>query len=191
MGAQANARKARQAERERERAEAERLPPWTPFQRGTPTMSPERSEALIRDAMRVAAENGQELTYERAKAVHDEHMSEARELWQNSRYTVLVWREAKVGPGWPSTTHLSIRRNDRECPREERWRDFQRIKSELVGPDNEGCELYPAEWRVADCANQFHIFVLNNPEDQFPFGFANGMRTGASGGGAVQRPFEG
>ncbi|MGH3430252.1 MAG: DUF7694 domain-containing protein, partial [Mycobacteriales bacterium] len=41
--------------------------------------------------------------------------------------------------------HLSIRRQDRQAARD--WRDFQRIKTEIAGPDTEAVELFPAEGR--------------------------------------------
>jgi hypothetical protein len=34
------------------------------------------------------------------------------------------------------------------------WRDLQRIKNQLVGPECEAVELYPAESRKVDTANQ-------------------------------------
>ena len=51
------------------------------------------------------------------------------------------------------------------------WRDFQRIKNELIGEEYEGVELYPAESRRVDTANQYHIWVAKNIEFRFPFGF--------------------
>lgn len=47
--------------------------------------------------------------------------------------------------------------------------DAQRIKNELLGDEYEACELYPAESRLVDGANQFHLWAING---QFPFGFA-------------------
>ena len=38
------------------------------------------------------------------------------------------------------------------------WRHFQLIKNELVGEEIEAIELYPAESRLHDTANQFHLF---------------------------------
>ena len=189
MGAQAAARKARQAERAREDAEANRLPKWTPFVRVTPVMAPAKRERLIQDTIRLAAASGFPMTSD--EVVEMMEAKAEQEMYQNSRYTVLVFRDEVNEPGCPAMIHLSIRRNDRARPREERWRDFQRIKSELVGPDNEGAELYPAEDRVADCADQFHIFVLADPELRFPFGFKQGMRAGPQpGGAAAQTPFD-
>jgi hypothetical protein len=86
-------------------------------------------------------------------------------VWQNDRYVVLVFDHPR------GITELSIRRTDREWPRD--WRHFQRIKNEIVGPEREGAELYPAESRLVDGANQFHIWCL--PAGQmFTFGYSKG-----------------
>lgn len=83
----------------------------------------------------------------------------------NSRYQVLVKFE-KAG-GWPPLVHLSIKAHDKRCVRD--WRDMQRIKNEIVGPEAEGLELYPAESRLMDEANQFHIYCAH-PVVDIPFG---------------------
>ena len=84
--------------------------------------------------------------------------------------------------------HLSIKRNDRQPIHD--WRDLQRIKNELVGPEFEAVELYPAESRMVDGANQFHLWVIIDPAVRFPFGFAERLVSENPGEGAVQRPFE-
>lgn len=87
--------------------------------------------------------------------------------------------------------HLSIRRNDRKACRD--WRHFQQIKNELCGPECEAVELYPAESRLIDTANQFHLWVLPAGQN-FRVGYMMGRHvTGpeqAATLGAVQRPFE-
>jgi len=64
--------------------------------------------------------------------------------------------------------HLSIKAHDRRCVHD--WRDMQRIKNELAGTMSEGVELFPAESRLMDEANQFHIYCLHPSVDGFPFG---------------------
>jgi hypothetical protein len=51
------------------------------------------------------------------------------------------------------------------------WRDFQRIKNELVGPECEAVELFPAESRLVDTANQYHLWVNPCASFRFPFGY--------------------
>jgi hypothetical protein len=186
MGVQAALKRAR---REARANEQDRLPPWTPFERAVPYISPEKREALIFDALDLAERNGIPTTREAVVAMIDGKLGD--EMWQNSRYTVIVFRNEPHEPDMPRMIHLSIRRNDRQRPGPEKWRDFQRIKNELVGPDHEGAELYPAEERVADCADQYHVFVFADPDMRFPFGFREGLRAGPSPDSpAAQTPFE-
>lgn len=104
-----------------------------------------------------------------AVAVLDDETHTA-EVWVNDEYQVSVRRfpneRRENGPG---LVHLSIRRLDRAACRD--WRDFQQIKNQLVGPECEGVELYPAESRVVDTANQFHCWVIDDPTFRFPWGF--------------------
>jgi hypothetical protein len=87
------------------------------------------------------------------------------QLWTNNRYTVIA---EPIGGGW---MHLSIRRNDRAPARD--WRDLQRIKNDIYGPEAEGVELFPAESRLVDLANQLHLWVLVTGE-RLPIGFHDG-----------------
>lgn len=104
----------------------------------------------------------------------------------NSRYAVLV-RRVEFGGEWPAMLHLSIRRHDRQAIHD--WRDLQRIKNEIVGPEHEGVELYPAEGRLMDAANQYHLFVLEDPTIRFPFGYQQRVVSESNVGGAKQRPW--
>lgn len=115
--------------------------------------------------------------------------------WINHKYQVLVCRTQAFAPGWPRMVHLSIKRLDKQPIHD--WRDLQRIKNELCGTDAEGCEVYPAEDRLVDEANQFHIWVME-PGARLPFGHHAG-RVVADGPGGIdtstgkpykQRPFE-
>lgn len=92
--------------------------------------------------------------------------------WVNSRYEVYVYRlpAEKPEPGYPpELVHLSFKQMpDRQgfIP----WRDKQRIKNEILGPEWECVELYPAESRLVDTSNQYHLWCLP-PGYPFPFGF--------------------
>jgi hypothetical protein len=87
--------------------------------------------------------------------------------------------------------HLSIKRLDRQPIHD--WRDLQWIKNMLVGLQCEGLELYPAEDRVADSANQYHLWVFADPAFRIPVGFDSGRFVvepeEAAKAGAIQRPF--
>lgn len=68
--------------------------------------------------------------------------------------------------------HLSIKRIDKEPIHD--WRDLQQIKNMLVGEETEALELYPAESRLVDTANQYHLWVLVDDEGNkinMPFGY--------------------
>jgi len=121
--------------------------------------------------------------------------AEPESLFINDKYVVSVFKNEPHGFGSDVTVwHLSIRRQDREAC--EDWRDFQQIKNEICGNEREGLELYPAESRVMDAANQYHIFVIMNDGFLIPVGYTdytdgNGKRDdGAKLGKAKQRPFE-
>ena len=115
----------------------------------------------------------------------------AAEVYQNNVFQVHVKKLPPVEAlSWPAMVHLSIRRLDRKPVRD--WRLLQQIKNALVGPDHEAVELYPAESRLVDTANQFHLWCLAEPGLRFPFGYVERLVTGpkdAADIGAKQRPF--
>ncbi len=84
-------------------------------------------------------------------------------------------------------THLSIKNKDRSAKVD--WRNFQYIKNQIVGEENEGCEIYPSESRLVDTANSYHIWVFENPETKFPFGFPQRLVSEKSFNGLTQRAF--
>ncbi len=85
------------------------------------------------------------------RAVYDDEFL-AGKTWINDLYVVIAKPMAQ------GATHLSIRRIDRKACRD--WRHFQKIKNQLCGKEREGLELYPAESRLVDTANQYHIWVM-------------------------------
>lgn len=94
------------------------------------------------------------------------------QIWMNDQYQVSVRRMQSDTKGEPDLVHLSIKRIDRDPIRD--WRDMQAIKNQLVGPECEGVELYPAQSRLVDTSNQYHIWVIDDPAYRFPFGFGHG-----------------
>jgi hypothetical protein len=104
-------------------------------------------------------------------------------IFVNSLYQV-QWHDAAdslLGP----LVWLSIKRRDLAPVRD--WRDMQRIKNELVGPEAEAAELYPAESRLVDMSNQYHFWAL--PGGRFPFGFQSRAVTEEALPGGAQRPW--
>jgi hypothetical protein len=50
------------------------------------------------------------------------------------------------------------------------WRHLQYIKNELLGPEIEGMQLFPAESRKVDTSNKWHIWALMDGT-RLPFGW--------------------
>jgi hypothetical protein len=86
---------------------------------------------------------------------------------------------------------LSIKNKDKTPIRD--WRHLQRIKNELVGKECEGVELFPAESRLVDTSNQYHLWVITEVGLRFPFGYGDRLVCGveeAAAAGATQQSFE-
>ena len=112
-------------------------------------------------------------------SIHTPSMKQLEEMFQNNilnaecymndKYQVNVYRNEKADfmvlhenlKG--KMTYLSIKRLDKQSIHD--WRELMDIKNTLTSPEQEAVELYPAEWRRVDTANQYHLFV-------FPKGFA-------------------
>ena len=100
---------------------------------------------------------GYSMTRKQAKAVIKDTTPDI--LFINELYVVSVFKNESHGLGPDAEVwHLSIRRQDREAIHD--WRHFQQIKNEICGTEREGLELYPAESRVLDAANQYHLYVI-------------------------------
>jgi hypothetical protein len=154
------------------------LPPWTPFVR----------------AERLPDQN---LTLEKAQAIADTFGIKVQEviatyndvttnddIWINSRYQVNI---RDLGS---DIIHLSIKRLDKDRVGPERYRDFLRIKNELVNPECEAIELYPAMSRNVDTSNQYHLWVFADPTVRIPVGWDRSAMTSESLGNARQHPFD-
>jgi hypothetical protein len=100
-------------------------------------------------------------------------------LHRNSFYVVQVYEfassEYTVGFERMTMLHLIIRRIDGAAIH--KWRDLQRIKNEIVGPDRVAVEVYPPEEQLVDQANLTHLWVYP-PGYELPFGLHLGARSG-------------
>lgn len=123
--------------------------PWVPLERSTPNPAMQ----ALRTSMGVDA---------------------ADEVWGNDLYQITVQymsgmvgdTDVKVGP--EGFMHLSMKRHDRQPMGD--WRHYQAIKNEIAGPEREAVQIYPAESRLVDTANEYHLWVF--PEGfVLPFGF--------------------
>lgn len=104
-------------------------------------------------------------------------------VYRNDTYQVVV---SEISCEWGPMVHLSIKRNDREPIHD--WRDLQEIKNQLCGDECEAIELYPAESRRVDTANQYHLWVIKEAGCRFPFGFEDRLVTEDSIANSKQRP---
>ena len=107
-------------------------------------------------------------------------------VWQSSFYEV-VERTIFVDAWDISMTHLSFKRRDREVMHD--WREGQKIKNAICGSEREAVELYPAESRLVDTSNQYHLWVLGDGQ-KWPFGqFFREVSEDTHGSRAKQRAF--
>jgi hypothetical protein len=117
-----------------------------------------------------------------------EHEATSVEYWVNDLYQVAKRRVLPEHP-WNHTgnnmIHLNIRRRDGK-PIFRDWRHFQWIKNQLIGEECEALEIYPAESRLHDTSNKYHLWGFADPEIRCPFGMlgrdvvddSNGTRPG-------------
>jgi hypothetical protein len=93
------------------------------------------------------------------------------EIWVNGYYQVNICKH-DTPDGIPDMIHVSIKTHKKQPVRD--WRDFQQIKNDLVGPECEAVELYPAESRLIDTANQYHLWAIASSGERFPWGWHAG-----------------
>ena len=92
------------------------------------------------------------------------------------RNNLYVVHSAYTPPFTPEFTHLVVRRHD-DAPCMN-WKHFQQIKNEIVGPEYEAVELFPAESRLVDTANDYHLWVHSNPSFRFSLGWSQRIVAG-------------
>jgi hypothetical protein len=116
-------------------------------------VTPTKREAMVAHIMNVGAASklGAEELLDRK--LHEE-------TWTNGVYTCVVDRSGDM-------VHLSIKRVDRGHVKD--WRHLQQIKNDILGDEAEAVELFPAESRRVDIANQFHLWC-KLPGERFEFG---------------------
>lgn len=110
--------------------------------------------------------------------------------YRDATYHVALLKDEEHGFPGAIVWHLSIKRHDRGVIMD--WRDLQAIKTTICGAEAEAVQLFPAESRVVDTSNQYHLFAFmkmgGKKLPRFPVGWSTGARTDEPGGAAVQRP---
>lgn len=124
---------------------------WQPLRPATTTPP---SEQLLADQMKYGYSRDEVL------AMLAQENSEVT-IWKNDLYQVA--RRALSS----KIVHLNIRRVD-GGPILRDWRHFQQIKNELLGEECEAVELYPAESRLVDTSNKYHLIGVADPAFRFP-----------------------
>lgn len=118
-------------------------------------------------------------------------LNERNEIWGNDLYQVVVRKIRTIYFGNKiGMTHLSIKRIDNKAIHN--WRDLQQIKNMILNEDCVGVEIYPNESNLVDTANQYHLWVFDDPTFRLPFGFNEGRLVSyesPKGTGVNQQPF--
>lgn len=162
-----------------DRVDAESMP-MAPFHAAT--LPPETLDVRAFAASHGLSEDAAALQLQRLRA---------QAIYMNDRYQVNVEIvRAPFGKETGDVLWLSIKRRDRATVRD--WRDLQRIKNMIVGDEHEGFEVYPAESRLVDTANQYHLWVFVDAAVRLPVGYQSRDVLGAGEAaafGASQRGF--
>ena len=135
------------------------------------------SEALITDLMSAHGHTREQVLADLASE------EKATTVWVNDTYQV-ARREMSGG-----VVHINIRRRDGGAILRD-WRHFQQIKNEMLGAECEAVEIYPAESRLVDTSNKYHLWGYADPTWRVPFGMETRDVSYADGNspGTRQRP---
>jgi hypothetical protein len=90
------------------------------------------------------------------------------QYWRNDLYQVQTRLFVCEQFGGRRMMHINIRRIDGAPVFD--WRHRQLIKNQLLGEQCEAVELYPAEERLQDTSNKYHLWGFTDPTVRFPFG---------------------
>jgi hypothetical protein len=90
------------------------------------------------------------------------------QVWGNDLYLVTLHRNYKgeMNASGPARTMISVRRIDGRPFGD--WADLQIIKNQLLGPEAELVQLFPAESRKVDMVNNYWFY--DNSGQRFKFG---------------------
>ena len=131
-------------------------------------------EVVVRDYLAAHPFVSEEFAREKVLETIKEEEKADKEIWQNDLVQVLVYRNASADEYVHEDsfkgklTYLSIKRLDKKPIND--WQLFQDIKNEICGKEAEAIQMYPAESRLVNTANQYHLFVFETGYF-IPFGF--------------------
>jgi hypothetical protein len=140
---------------------------WKPLQRATYSSGGYREE-IIATAM-------ESYRLPRDAAIAKLEAYDAKcEVWRNDLYQVQARPFVCEEFGGVDMIHLNIRRCDGAAVFD--WRHRQLIKNQLVGAECEAFEIYPAESRLVDTSNKYHLWAFVDPTIRLPVSIDNGQR---------------
>lgn len=122
----------------------------------------QRAEYLDLTVENLIADSGGKLDERAAKKLYNQMKKEV--LYRSEHYQVAVDKNPTHGFKGLIIWHLSIKRLDKAPIMD--WRDLQDIKNKLVGPEHEAIQLFPAESRCVDSANQYHLWAFMKEGDK-------------------------
>jgi hypothetical protein len=135
------------------------------------SVTPRSEDQLTKEAEKIV-KSYPHMTIEQAKM--GLHRDIYAEIYVNDIYQVAVYRNEEadelvhLDELKGRCTWLSIKRRDKRPVNN--WQDMQTIKNRLVGVDCDAIQIFPAESRMINMANQYHLIVL--PSDAWlPFGW--------------------
>ena len=133
--------------------------------------SPKSEEIINRKAKKILASHPNMTLNQIKEILYKEYFAE---IYVNDIYQVAVYRNEDADelihiPEFKGRcTWLSIKRKDKRPVNN--WQDMQTIKNRLVGTNCDAMQLYPAEKRMVNTSNQYHLIVF--PEGEvIPFGW--------------------
>jgi hypothetical protein len=86
----------------------------------------------------------------------------ATRIYQNSRYTVMINDNHPTTKGPASLAYVSPHAIGRDVF----WKDLQRIKNEIYGPETVAVQYFPKESELVDIVNVYWLVVF--PEGVIP-----------------------
>lgn len=124
---------------------------------------------------------------QRLRALYDKQKRDV--LYLSEFYQVAIDKDPPHNFPGATMWHLSIKRLDKDTIFD--WRDLQAIKNRFCGDEAEGVQLFPAESRLVDTSNQYHIWVfmkMNNTRlPRLPVGWDERMVEDEGKAGSRQR----
>lgn len=116
---------------------------------------------------RLAREQGRPATWEPRlspkEAGKTGWLGEMDRHYCDGKYSVMI---RTISTPWGPVEHAAIRNTGgTDIP----WREKQRIKNEIFGPERVAVEVFPAVTELVDEANLYHIWIMP-PGGRLPFG---------------------